>query len=361
VKLRNWLMALGLCALVLGGRQAVLGDDKTKKGAATFTVLEGVARDAAQAQALAWLRQAAQPDAGMVQRFEALWKNADRSALDCLADTFGLANADAARLMAEARDPQSPAPTAVPALFSDKKQSDFLRANLSLAYARALSNRRVHEEALEVLKTTDPAKVVDPAAYLFHRAVCEHALLQKDQAERTIDRLLQDAVDAPERYKTVAALIMLDMRTWKTKDLAEIARKMDNVERRLELARGGPATQAMQKDIVLRLDELIKKLENKAKKPGNGNGGGCPDGSSPSPGNGPPGSNPSNPLPDSQTGGAQGSGQVDMAKLRQLAQGWGQLPEVERTRVIQQLTRGMSSKHREAIVNYFKNVANSQK
>ena len=64
---------------------------------------------------------------------------------------------------------------------------------------------------------------------------------------------------------------------------------------------------------------------------------------------------------DSQIGGASGSGQIDQAKLRQLAQGWGQLPEVERTRVIQQLTRGMSSKHREAIINYFKNVANSQK
>jgi hypothetical protein len=354
-------MALGLCALLLGGRQVAWGDDKTKKDAATFTVLEGVSRDAAQAKALAWLKETAKPDAGMLRRFEALWQNADRGALDCLADTFGLTNADAAKLMAEARDPLSHAPTAVPALFTDKKLPEFFRANLGLAFARALSNRRVHEEALEVLKTTDPAQVVDPAAYLFHRAVCEHSLLKKDLAERTIDRLLQDAVDAPERYKTVAALMMLDMRTWKSKDLAEVARKMDNVERRLELARGGPVTQGMQKDIVLRLDELIKKLENKAKKPGNGNQGGCPDGGNPSPGNGPPGSNPTQPMQDSQIGGASGSGQIDQAKLRQLAQGWGQLPEVERTRVIQQLTRGMSSKHREAIINYFKNVANSQK
>ncbi len=360
MKLRICLMALGLCALVLGGRQAALGDDKTKKGAATFTILEGAPRDAVQAQALAWLK-AAKGDPATLQRFEAVWKNADRSTLDCLADTFGLTNADAAKLMAQARDPLAPAPTAVPALFNDKKLPEFFRSNLGLAFARALSNRRVHEEALEVLKVTDPAKVVDPAAYLFHRAVCEHALLQKDQAERTIDRLLQDAVDAPERYKTVAALIMLDMRTWKSKDLAEVARKMNNVERRLELARGGQVTQAMQKDIVLRLDELIKKLENKAKKPGNGNGGGCPDGSQPGDGNGPPGSNPSNPLPDSRTGGAAGSGAVDPAKLRKLAEGWGQMPEVERTRVIQQLTRGMSSKHREAIINYFKNIANAQK
>ena len=75
--------------------------------------------------------------------------------------------------------------------------------------------------------------------------------------------------------------MLLDMQTWKDKDLAAIARKMDNIERRLELARGGPVTQKLQKEVVLRLDELIKELENKAKKKpgqGQGNGGGCPDG-----------------------------------------------------------------------------------
>jgi len=38
---------------------------------------------------------------------------------------------------------------------------------------------------------------------------------------------------------------------------------MDNSGRRLELARGGPVTQKIQKDIVNRLDELIKEMENK--------------------------------------------------------------------------------------------------
>jgi hypothetical protein len=40
---------------------------------------------------------------------------------------------------------------------------------------------------------------------------------------------------------------------------------MDNIERRLELARGGPETQRQQKEVVLRLDELIKELENRNK------------------------------------------------------------------------------------------------
>ena len=61
--------------------------------------------------------------------------------------------------------------------------------------------------------------------------------------------------------------MLLDMHAWKDKDLQAVARKMENVERRLELARGGPQTQKLQKEIVLRLDELIKELENK-NKPG---------------------------------------------------------------------------------------------
>ena len=46
--------------------------------------------------------------------------------------------------------------------------------------------------------------------------------------------------------------------------LGDIGRKMDNVQRRLDLARGGKKTQGQQKEIVRRLDELIKEIENLA-------------------------------------------------------------------------------------------------
>ena len=100
--------------------------------------------------------------------------------------------------------------------------------------------------------------MVEPAAYLFHRAVAEHALLNKGEATKTIIRLLEDAVTSPERYKTVSALMLLDMQAWKDKDLGSIARKMENIERRLDLARGGPQTQKLQKEVIARLDEIIK-------------------------------------------------------------------------------------------------------
>src|SRR4029077_11226700 len=130
---------------------------------------------------------------------------------------------------------------------------------------RALSTRRVFEESLDVLKTCRPEQVVDPAAYLFHRSVAEHGLLNKSEATVTINRLLDDCIGSAERYKSVSALMLLDMVTWQEKDLGAIARKMENIERRLDLARGGPQTQKLQKEVVARLDELIKELENKAK------------------------------------------------------------------------------------------------
>src|SRR5262249_35764138 len=218
-----------------------------------------------------------------------------------------------------ARNVDAPPPLGMPDVLKDAKVDPFFRANFGLAVARHLSNRRVHEEALLILKGFTPEQTIDPAAYLFHRAVSEHGLLKRDDAGTTIVRLIQDAVDSPERYKTVATLMLLDMQTWK-KDLGNVARLMDNSERRLDVGRGGPETQKIQKEIISRLDELIKELENKAKKKGGGGGGGggggdpnggsCPDGGSDGQGSS-GGANPKNPMQDSQIATNGGSGRVD--------------------------------------------------
>jgi hypothetical protein len=229
-------------------------------------VLQAASEEAAQAQARAWLKETGKADAATLAKFEAIWKGKG-DVVERVARTLELGSPDAAKLLAEARNVQAPAPTKVPDLITDAKTAAFLRGNLALTYARALIHRRVFEEALAVLKTIKAEDVIDPASYLFHRAVCEHGLLKKDQAVQSINRLVDDVVAAPERYKTVAVLMLLDMQAWKAKDLGDIARKMDNVERRLQLARGGPETQKLQKEILRRLDEMIKELEAK-KKPG---------------------------------------------------------------------------------------------
>jgi polyhydroxyalkanoate synthesis regulator phasin len=332
-----------------------------------FGALEATSPEKARAQAEAWLKEVGKTDATTTTRFTAIWAQDERPVLDRLADTFALGDERAAKLLADARDPLTSAPTSVPTVLTDDKASTFFRANLALAYARALSNRRVHEEALASLKGFQAEQVVAPSTFLFTRAVCEHALLKKPEATKTIIRLLEDSVGSPERYKTVSALMLLDMQTWKEKDLAAVARKMENIERRLDLARGGPETQKLQREVIARLDELIKELENKAKQQQQQQGGGeCPNGGScPSggqqPGSSPgqtPGNNPTAPMQDSKLGGQGGTGRVDPAKMKKLLDGWGKMQPREQAKALQELTRGMSPKHREAIENYFRNLAN---
>jgi hypothetical protein len=273
---RSWSLALALAVPLLGaGIGAARGDDepvtekseaKPEKGFVSFGTLKAAGLEAARSQAQDWLKGVGKADPATLKAFESVWDaQSGRAVLERVADTLALGDAQAAKLLRQARDPEAAAPTAVPALFKDAKQPAFFRANLALAYSKALCNRRVYEEALDALRLVKADSVVDPAAYFFHRAVAEHALLMKDDASRSIIAVIEDVGDAPARYKDLSILMLYDMNSWRDKDLGWIARKMDNIERRLELARGGPKTQKMQKEVVARLDEIIKKLENQGK------------------------------------------------------------------------------------------------
>lgn len=362
--MKRYVLSAALAVLLVGGQ----GFGAEKVRAPVFGALEAMTPEAVQAKAQAWLKEVGKTDGPTMARFSAIWAQKDRTVLDRLADTFMLGDAEAAKLMTAARDQNSaaPEPGKMPEIFKNDKLPVFFRANLGLAWARNWANRRSHEEALAVMKLFRAEQVIDPSAYLFFRAVSEHATLQRKDATGTISRLLEDAISiAPERYKTVSALMLLDMQTWKDKDLASVARKMSNVERRLELARGGPETQKLQKEIVLRLDELIKELENKRKPPppgdGDGDGppneGGCPSGGKPGSGQGPPqGNNPSSPATESGIAPQGGTGQVNPEKFKKTVEQWGTLTPRDQARALQELTQGMSQRHREAIENYFKNL-----
>jgi hypothetical protein len=66
-------------------------------------------------------------------------------------------------------------------------------------------------------------------------------------------------------------------------------------------------------------------------------------------------------MQDSNIANNGGSGQVDNKRLKKIAQKWGSLPEKERLRVLQDLTRGLSDKHAQAIQEYFKRLSNAKK
>jgi hypothetical protein len=347
--------ALALTAALCGS--PLLAADAEKKAAPSFGVLTPTTPEKAKADAMEWL-QSVKADAAALQAAEAVWTS-DKSVLDKVTATIELGSPDAAKVLAEARDAAAAAPQEAPALLKDEKAGAWLRANLALGYAKALSNRKVHEQALESLKGVKPEQTVDPASYFFFRAVSEHALIQREAALDDIDHLLSDVADAPERYRTVGALMVFDMMQWKDKGLDPIVRKMNSIKDRLEIARGGEKTQKMQKDVVFRLEEIIKELENQ-KKGGAGNGGNCPSGGDkPGDGNKPNDTiRSSSPAPDSMILGGSGAGKIDLRKLNDVAGKWGKLPEKERADAMKDLTRDLSPDLRETVEKFFKELAN---
>ncbi len=355
---RSWWKAIGVLAVMVNINPARAAEPSVVPQVYSFGTLRLASAETARQQALDWLAQAGLLNPTTQQKVDAIWSDATRPLLDKVAAVLAIDPA-ADRLLREIADLNRSVPKEVPALIKDKKQPAFYRANLALIFARQISSRRVYEEALEALKSVQPEDVVDPAAYLFHKAVAEHALIRKGDASRTILRLLDDVADAPERYKMVASLMLLDLQTWRNdeKDLLQISKLMDNSGRRLDLARGGPKTQEIQKKIIFRLDEVIKELENQCNGNCSGNGGNCPGGK---PGSG-GGANPSAPMQDSNIATNGGPGRVDEKKLKELAEVWGKLPEKERAKAMMELTKDLPPRYREIIENYAKSLARGQK
>jgi hypothetical protein len=330
--------------------------DKIRKEESSFGSLKMVEPAEIRKQAEAWLKSVGMNDAATQEKVKSVWSS-DRPVLDKVSATLALGDKEAASLLAEARDSDKPAPTSVPAILKDTKKAAFYRSNLALAYGKALTLRKVYEEALDTFALLKPEETVDPSAFFFHKAICEHALMLKEKADSSIDRLLVDVSDAPERYRMVAALMHFDMLTWQDKDLGWIARKMDNIQRRLDLKRGGKETRKQQKEVLVRLEEMIKEAEAKQKSQGSGsgeNGGNCPSG-----GQQPGGSdnNPSgNPQNETNGGAAKGTGEVDTKRVKEIAEIWGKLPEKERADALRELTRTMPAKDRAVIEAYFKEL-----
>jgi hypothetical protein len=270
VKIRKLFAAAVVAAgVVVTSATSALADEPPKKPTFGFSTLKPMSPEVAKAKAAAYLKAQGKFDQAA---FDAIWNNQKRTVLDRTADSLALGNSEVQAFLATARKQDAAAPAEVPAILKDDKQDAFFRTNVALAFAKAASNRKVYEEALEALslKGVDVELAVDPASYFFTRAVSAHATMKKEAAVASIVKLLDDVADSPARYTMVATLMFFDIQGWATdpKDLSNIEKLMDNSGRRLDLARGGEKTQDIQKKIVFRLDELIKQLENQSKSGG---------------------------------------------------------------------------------------------
>lgn len=227
-------------------------------------------------------------------------------------------------------------------LLSDEQASPLVRNNLRLLYGRYLAQHNLVDEALELLRELKPADVVDPATLLFYQAVGHHRLLEKDPCLAAADKLLENEPLLPRRYATLAKLMQADMQPLKVDSLDEIARLMDDIRRRLDLARAGKKVRDKEEEVVAKLEKMIEDLEKQQQQQqqqGVGNG-----------------STPSSPMQDSKPGQLKGPGEVDPKDIGK-KDGWGNLPPKDRQEVLQQIGRELPAHFRETIEEYFKRLA----
>lgn len=209
--------------------------------------------------------------------------------------------------------------------------------------AYILSRDGDHEGSELILKKE---KSSEPA-YAFYRLVNAFKLNRKTEGIKWADTIIYWFGDnMPQRYHDLAIIMKADMQTWKDDfdDLEDISREMTKITDRLKHLKGGGQTQQMQKDVLARLDKMIKDLEDKKNSENAKNEEEKNKQILPMP----------IPPPESVPTPEQGTGQVDKKKIREITEVWGKLPEKERARAIVGLVRNLPPKDRAVIENYLK-------
>jgi len=285
-----------------------------------------------------------------------LWSTVDAQAsaqdlLDAAVGTFALADPDIQAFVDACQ--LSLTPTVLPeTAVLDSRANEFVNSNLRLYFARYLSRGRLYDEALEQFSQIDPRNVIDPATSLFYTAVSQQQLLQKDEGLKTLDKLLTKTENVPVRYSSVATLMQYELQNLRQDTLDEVAAKMKDVERRLDLGRGGAVVQKKEAEIIAALDYLIEKLEQQ-----NCN---C-SGSCPCNGNGKSNKNQSsNPAKDSTVKGTTAPGNVDHTNLANKG-GWGSLPEKEQAAAKQHFDKMFPPHYKKIVEEFNKKVASRKR
>jgi len=260
--------------------------------------------------------------------------------LEQLAATVALVDEQARELVVACRGQRRGVVVPQFELLSDETTPPLIRNNLRLLLARWLAQQRLYDESLEYIKDLGPDDVVDPASLLFYQSVAYHWLLDKENCLPRIARLLEQSDAIPRRYRAVAELMEADLKPLKADTLDEIARLMNDIRRRLQLARAGTKVRKQEDDVIAKLDKMIEELEKQRQQQQGSQGGGIP----------------SQPMQDSMPGGNSGPGEVDPKKIGDRS-GWGNLPAKERQEALQQIGRDFPSHYREVIEEYFRKLA----
>ena len=117
-------------------------------------------------------------------------------------------------------DPNAPGYASIESL------PETMRASVRTWLGRKLVRDRRFDEALPVIAEVDPVDVLDPAAALFYRGACYHALIMKKEALEDLRRLLENEDKCPVRFSQTAKMMVADIKPLKEDSLDEVSRIM---------------------------------------------------------------------------------------------------------------------------------------
>ncbi len=301
-----------------------------------------------KAQVVAWLQKNA-ADPGLRSKALAVVSGIGDQAggselLDRLAETFALVDPKVVQLVEICSHPRSSLILPSFAFLTDSKTPPLVAANMRLYYGRWLVQGQWFEEALEQLGGLKTAEVVAPAELLFYQGVTYHRMLNKDEGLKVINQLLDGAEASPRRYVAVAYLMQADLNSLEEETLDHIARRMEDVQRRLDLGRAGPKVRKVEDGVIESLDKMIKKIEDEQDKQNQSQ---------------PNSLQSSRPADVSRPAGGKAPGAVTKKDIGHKS-GWGDLPPKEREEALQQMGRDFPPHYRDAIEEYFRKLATEE-
>ena len=241
--------------------------EKSERAAEAKVAFRRMPIDQVQARLLQWLA-VAKVDDPTARQVSSLWKDkaeleslTAEETLDRIVDSLAIADDSARKVVDTCR---SGAPFSPPN-FEGVRSDAFYRDHVQLYYARWLTQHRFYDEAISMLESLTPESVADPASLFFYRAICRLRLLKSSEAGDDLALLLNNTLDVPSRFRTVAELMQAEAGD-NSSGLPEVAKLMSDVQRRLDLGNSNDPVQKREEEVIAALDKLLKDMEEQQKQ-----------------------------------------------------------------------------------------------
>lgn len=184
--------------------------------------------------------------------------------------------------------------------------------------------------------------------FFFYQAVAYYRIKEYELAKRSAEQAF--FYKLPERYEVVLTGLLAEIESIKDNPnkFGDIASDMKMIEDRLGNAKGGPKTQIIQKRVIAKLDEEIKKIEDEMNKSNQMAGKSS--------------SNSRVPASDSNIiEEAPPKGEISNKKLVLTGDTWGKLPEKKKVQLMEKINMQLPSHIKESSENFSKALLNRGK